>query len=140
MRASKPSLSKGRAWSRRGLCNAGLCLLALVLSSCLAPTLPLPPPSRPEISAPDSSGQIKIAGRVRSRATAFAQNERTFDIVGKLTDETGRYELTMSASSGDRIRVWQSVGTDESESVVAIVPSSDPEALGAAGASGAPSL
>ena len=39
------------------LLTAGLCLV-----SCLSPTLPLPPPNRPDVSAPDAEGFARIQG------------------------------------------------------------------------------
>lgn len=95
---------------------------AVLLSGCLSPTLPLPPPSRPDVTSPDDDGFIRISGVVQSRATVFARNQRTDEIVGEVTGADGAYDLTMRADVGDRIAVWQSVYTKESGSTEVVVP------------------
>lgn len=96
--------------------------VALLSSGCLSPTLPLPPPSRPDVTAPDADGNIRISGVVMSRATAYAHNQRTDEIVGEVTGADGAYNLILQAEVGDRIAVWQSLNTKESDSVEFIVP------------------
>lgn len=112
-----------------------LLLLAATLSvSCLSPTLPLPPPSRPEISVPDAAGMVHIRGTVRSNAEVFAKNRRTLDIVGKETDDSGGYDLVMQAQTNDQIIVWYTDHGTDSDFVEALVPDTD-EGVGGAGGS-----
>jgi hypothetical protein len=125
-----------RALARRTLLWSSVLGAALSVSGCLAPTLPLPPPSRPEISSPDSFGDIRIKGTVRAQASVYAQNERTNDIAGKYTDETGQYDFKMQAAVGDRIRVWQSINTEQSDVVVVVVPSAADDNSNFGGAAG----
>lgn len=112
--------------SRRSLFLATLVVsVGTLLSGCLAPTLPLPPPSRPHVTAPDDSGMITISGRVNGGARALVQNQRTSDIVGKRTDDSGRYEVRMEAEAGDQLIVWQSLDTYESDITEVVVPDVD---------------
>lgn len=124
-----PSLGKGE--SPKEPRRAALkWVFGVVVSSlfvgCLAPTLPLPPPARPEITAPDESGMVHIRGSVRSGAEVFAKNRRTLQIVGEETDETGDYDLVMAAESNDRIVVWYTDGVDDSDLVEVLVPDDAP--------------
>jgi hypothetical protein len=106
-----------------------------LLNGCLSPTLPLPPPSRPDITPPDSQGLSTISGRVPSRTTALAQNLASGRIVGQVTDDSGFYELKIAAESGDRISIWYRDVYQDSGSVVVIVPEVDEGGMG--GAAGA---
>lgn len=96
--------------------------VSILATGCLSPTLPLPPPSRPEVTAPDEDGNIRITGFVQSRATVFALNQRTDQIVGEVTGADGAYDLSMPAEVGDRISVWQSIHTKESDASEIVVP------------------
>lgn len=105
--------------SRRGVLVLGA-LLAVV--GCLSPTLPLPPPSRPDVTSPDSAGFVRLSGVVQRESTVFALNQRVGRIVGQTTDETGEYELELSAEVGDRLVLWYRNGADESPTTEVIVP------------------
>lgn len=78
---------------------------------------------------------------VQSRATVYAHNQRTDQIVGEVTGADGAYLVIMQAEVGDRIAVWQSVNTKESGSTEVIVPEftidngtpPDPDAMGGSG-------
>lgn len=120
--------------SRRGLFAA---LAAVFVVGCLSPTLPLPPPSRPLVTAPDAAGFVQVSGRVRSESTAFAQNMRTGRITGQTTDETGEYELELAAEVGDRLVIWYRLYGEESPTTEVLVPEKNPE-LSIGGAGGAP--
>jgi hypothetical protein len=125
-----------RRWLGRVLV---ITLLVSGFSGCLSPTLPMPPPSRPLVTAPDEAGMIKISGVVNSHARAFVQNDRTNEIAGERTGASGRYEVEMAAEVGDRLLIWQTVNTEESQIREVIVPATDPLDLGtpAPGAAGA---
>lgn len=99
---------------------------ALVLTGCLSPTVPLPPPSRPNVFAPDDSGNVRVVGGVQSRATAFVHNARTDQIVGEVTGVDGRYDLVIGGEIGDTLFVWQSYNTEESAPIEVVVPSENP--------------
>ncbi len=112
------------------------CLVSGFAVSCLSPTLPLPPPSRPDVSPPDASGFATLQGRVPDETTAIAQNLANGRLVGQVTDETGTYELDIPARAGDRIAVWYRLIGKESGSVVVEVPAADDD-TGMGGAAGA---
>lgn len=103
-----------------------------LLVGCLAPTLPLPPPSRPEVTTPDAAGMIHIRGTVRPKAEVLAKNLRTLKIVGEETDESGAYDLIMEAEIDDRLIIWYTDGGDESDLTEVTVP--DDDDFGVAGA------
>ena len=67
---------------------AGLCL-----ASCLSPTLPLPPPDRPDMSAPDENGLVRIQGIAAPKAEV-----------------------------NDFIELWYMQGSDESQTIRLTVP------------------
>lgn len=104
-------------------------LLALAsgsLAGCLAPTLPLPPPSAPLVTTPDPAGFVRVTGRVQSHASVYILNTSTNKGVNQWTEEDGRYDLELRAEIGDRLNVWQKVGTHESDYVEVVVPASTP--------------
>ncbi len=98
----------------------------LLVASCLSPTLPLPPPSRPDVTSPDGAGFVRITGSVQSMATTYAQNMRTGRIAGQTTDETGDYELELAGEIGDRLVVWYTLNGDQSAGTEVIVPAPGP--------------
>jgi hypothetical protein len=127
-----------RVRSRRGALRALLALAAvpvlvavpvlagLALPGCLSPTIPLPPPSRPTVSPPDGSGVTTVSGRVPSEATAYVENLATGRIAGQVTEESGRYAVSLPASADDVLLVWYEEGGVESLSTEVTVPSTDP--------------
>jgi hypothetical protein len=89
-----------------------------LLSACLAPTLPLPPPDRPNVEGPDASGSIRMTGTTPERgAVVYALNDRTDQIVGQRTSASDTYELVMAAQVGDAITFWYTVGADQSPTI-----------------------
>ncbi len=59
------------------LAVAVLSALAATASSCLSPTLPLPPPDHPDAIFADSNGLWQISGHCRAGATVIVVNSRT---------------------------------------------------------------
>jgi hypothetical protein len=96
---------------------AGVCLV-----SCLSPTLPLPPPDRPDVSAPDESGYVRLQGVAAPRAEVIAWNHNTDLIAGQVTGDDSRYDFTMKAEANDFIELWYVVGSEESQTVRITVP------------------
>lgn len=101
---------------------------ALFLVGCLSPTLPLPPPGRPQISSPDEMGMVRVSGTVRSRATALVLNPRTDRIAGQKTDTSGKYDIEIEAQVRDRLVIWYEVGDETSQIVEIYVPGPDESA------------
>jgi len=103
-----------------------LALLALVSAlGCevsSTPTLPLPPPSALS-SAPDGAGIVTVTGSaVEPGAFVSAFNLDTDMGVIGVADDTGRFRLTLPASVGDTLEVWQRVGTRPGEPLDIVVP------------------
>jgi hypothetical protein len=95
--------------SRRGW----LAGAALLVVSCLSPTLPLPPPSDPSVSATDTAGLVRLKGTVRPESEVFALNHSTNLISGQYT-KSGAYDFTLEAQERDGISLWYVQGTTES--------------------------
>jgi hypothetical protein len=100
-------------------------MILLFGAGCLSPTLPLPPPNRPTVSAPNEDGIISVSGVVQSRATAYVHNSRTDMIIGQITGDSGEYEIAIPAEVGDRLFVWQAYQTLESSPIEVLVPAED---------------
>ncbi len=94
----------------------------LTLASCLSPTLPLPPPSRPDVSAPDGSGLVRIQGNAVPHAEVIAWNHDNDVIAGQVTRDSSRYDFTIQGNIGDFIELWYIQGDDESQTVRLTVP------------------
>jgi hypothetical protein len=99
---------------------------ALAVTSCLSPTLPLPPPDRPDVSAPDASGLVRIQGIATPRAEVIAWNHQNDVIAGQVTGSSARYDFTIKAQANDLIELWYTQGTTQSQSVSVTVPSPTP--------------
>ena len=98
--------------SRRGwLLGAAL----LAVGGCLSPTLPLPPPGDPTVSAADTAGLVRLTGVVAPESHVLAKNLNTTLIAGQYT-KSGAYDFTLAAREGDAIRLWFTQGGAESES------------------------
>lgn len=111
------SFSNMIALQRRRLLAA--VLVSALFSGCLAPTLPLPPPDRPNVEGPDATGSIRMTGTTPEHgAVVYALNDRTDQIVGQRTQGSDTYELTMAAQVGDAITFWYTVGADQSPTIV----------------------
>ena len=100
--------------SRRWL----LFVAGALVAGCLSPTLPLPPPSRPDVQGPDQEGMVTLDGAVQGDAAVYAANPRTGDIRGQLTGADGHYHFQIAAEVGDELELWYSVGTTSSPSIV----------------------
>jgi len=119
-------------WMPQGLLRRSLLAAGLVLAACYAPTLPLPPPQKPEITLTES-GEFRLRGAVEPNAQIFALNERNTLIDGQQLDRTGRYDFTLrQAVGGDLMQIWYQVGTDLSPTTVFTLP----DDLGGAGGEG----
>ncbi len=122
----------GGAWSVLAYCPvtritrrlAVLIFAVLALGvGCASPTLPLPPPAKPDVQGPDSQGMVTLSGNVQPGANVYAANLGTGD--GRIqlgTGSDGAYSLTLPAQVNDELAVWYSVGTHQSGSVVFRVP------------------
>ena len=101
-------------------------LAALCLVSCLSPTLPLPPPDRPDVSSPDDSGFVRLQGVAAPRSEVIAWNRASDLIAGQVTGDDSRYDFTMKAAVSDNISLWYIQGDEESQTGTVTVPSPPP--------------
>jgi hypothetical protein len=108
---------------RQSLARRALLLLAaLLVGSCYAPTLPLPPPVRPDISEQTEIGTYRLSGSVMPDALVVAFNTRTELAAGQQTGEDGAYDFEIGAEPGDAIHFWYVVGVDQSPAITFGIP------------------
>lgn len=86
---------------------------ALLAASCLSPTLPLPPPTDPSVSATDTAGLVRLTGSVEPESQVTALNRVTNLSYGQYT-ASGNYDFTIEAHDRDPITFWYVRGTVES--------------------------
>jgi len=91
--------------------------VAMLVGGCLAPTLPLPPPSKPAVAGPDASGNVELTGSVQANAEVYVRNYGSTDIYGQITGGDGAYDITLPAKVGDQLELWYTVGKDQSPSI-----------------------
>jgi hypothetical protein len=89
---------------------------------CLAPTLPIPPPSVGSLTGPDASGFVTVSGEANPDAFVFLLNEETSSGVIGHAMPSGHYDLRVMASSGDSLTLWQMVGSETGQLVTRVVP------------------
>ncbi len=80
-------------------------LVALFAVGCLSPTLPLPPPTEPSVSATTTAGLVQFEGTVLPQSEVYVFNRNTNLIAGQHTD-SGQYAFTMAALPGDSMSFW----------------------------------
>lgn len=95
-----------------------LAAVALLVGGCLAPTLPLPPPSKPTVAGPDESGNVELTGSVQPNSEVYVRNYASTDIYGQVTGNDGAYDLTLPAQVGDELEFWYESGKDQSPSII----------------------
>lgn len=112
-------------------------LTGAAATSCLSPTLPLPPPEQPEVTGPDpATGEVRLRGSVPARSSIFAINLRSKDIRGQVVGGDGRYDFFLPARVGDEVSMFYRQGTDESQSLLFMIRDPNPTSpLGGAGGS-----
>ncbi len=89
----------------------------MLAGGCLAPTLPLPPPSRPDVEGPNAQGLVRLTGAELPNAWVFALNEGTQLSYGQVTGSDGRYDFSFPASVGESVLFWYRVGDQDSPSI-----------------------
>lgn len=99
-----------------------LATASLALGACLSPTLPLPPPDRPDVSSPDASGMVRIQGLAPVGSTVTAWNHANNLTAGQVLKTDPKYDFTLRADVGDLIELYYTKSTDQSQSVEVTVP------------------
>ncbi len=91
--------------------------------SCLSPTLPLPPPGRPTIEGPDSTGNVTLSGQVVPGANVYTDNLVTGASAGQKSDpRTGAYRITIAAQVGDDMDLFYAVDSEYSTRLYFTIP------------------
>ena len=108
--------------------NARVATVVLALAACTSPTLPLPPPSVPSITAgttPDTFHLASINGAepnavviVVNRAPDLPRNQR---VSGTIADELGSWDLDVKARPGDVLDISQESGSTRSPAITVTV-------------------
>jgi hypothetical protein len=99
-----------------------LLLGAVLAASCYSPTLPLPPPVKPEITVTET-GAYHLQGGVLPDAQVSALNERTYIIDGQQATHVGAYAFDLKEGRpGDVIELWYRYANDMSSATVFALP------------------
>jgi hypothetical protein len=114
---------------RRGLVASALAALALALGACTAPTLPLPPPSLPEVSAGSAPGRVRLASTrgVDPHALVVIYNRNPSVPLGQRVggaeaDADGSWSTEVVAKTGDVLDITQESGNTRSPPTTLRVP------------------
>lgn len=102
---------------------------ALVLGGCLSPSLPLPPPVAPQVSASTDNNPDKVhllGAGVEAGAIIVVYNQSEPDLSkrvgGAEADGTGRWQCDVWAHKGDRLTITQQLSRYTSPSIDFVVP------------------
>ena len=109
----------------KGKCAVAVLCAASSTLGCASPTLPLPPPSIPEVApGPDADHVtlISACGGVESGATVVVVNQNSSSLAARgpqppLPMGGGAWTAVIFAHSGDWLEVWQESGTSTGTSV-----------------------
>lgn len=111
-----------RSTRRRYVCALLLISGAWITPGCLAPTLPLPPPSQPDVEGPTAEGRYMLSGNVQdSSALVQALNPRLRKTWGQISDDSGAYRFEIEAQVGDEIRLWYEVAGERSGTAIVTI-------------------
>lgn len=109
---------------------------AVLFAGCYSPTLPLPPPVKPEITVTET-GAYHLRGGVLPNAQVSALNERSYVIDGQQADHVGAYSFDLKdGQPGDAIELWYRYANDLSSATLFELPDLSPKG-GAGGMPGA---
>lgn len=118
---SSTAMSSRRLWLAAAL--------AVLASSCLSPTLPLPPPSPPDVE-PLGQGHYELSGTIPVGGKVVALNGRTERLYGQLTERD--YRFPVEARPGDVFLLWYEADLEVSASIRVKIPLADVADSGAA--------
>lgn len=101
----------------------------VALAGCLAPTLPVPPPSAPDVSAPDASGNVTLQGAPGSARANAEINVWNPNLDGgkgagvfKIVAPDGSWNATIQGKSKETLWIWQTIGLESSDHIEVRIP------------------
>jgi len=116
-----------RSWIRTALFAVSASIA--VAAGCLAPTLPVPPPSQPEIIGPGADGLVTLKGRAgsaQSQAEITVWNPALDGGKGEgrttIANPDGSWQETIPAAPKQTLWVWQTVGFERSSQIEVHIP------------------
>ncbi len=119
---------------RSGLTRRWWLLGAVLGLGCYSPTLPLPPPLKPDITMTET-GEYHLSGGVLPDAQISALNETNLLIDGQQADHLGFYSFDLhGAVAHDVIEIWYRYANDLSS----VTPFELPDLSAQGGAGGKP--
>jgi hypothetical protein len=106
---AKPQMAERNMTLRRTILCVLLTASAAAVTSCLSPTLPLPPPDEPTSIQPTGEpGLWDVQGFCTAGAMVLIRNERTGIITGtEDRGHTGRYQMQLAAERCDLATVFE---------------------------------
>ena len=119
------------------LARGALLGVVLASASCIAPTLPVPPPAQPDVTAPDGDGLVTVSGGKNAvgayaEVSVFNQTyaesaecKAAIDCapgVFRNANADGSFVMRVKGRSKDLLYVWQSTNGQESSATEAHVP------------------
>lgn len=122
-----PALFRLALVERRATSSATLVMgtLGLASAACVSPTIPLPPPELPSVSAATTAGYVHLLGTRGARPDAivvvYNRNPsvpRDKRVGGAQANGEGTWECDVFASAGDVLEVSQDVLGERSDSVI----------------------
>ena len=96
--------------------------IGLFAAGCLSPTLPLPPPSQPDVEGPDEQGQVTLDGYAQPNAVVLCENQQTGELRGVHLSNDSHYRFQIGAKVGDTMKLWYELGSDASPAILFKVP------------------
>jgi hypothetical protein len=110
---------------RCALSFASAAAFAVCVGACESPTLPLPPPATPDVDTDGlPAGQVELvsSGGAEPGAAILTINDNPKltpkqQVFGTEADQSGSWSLTIFASPGDFIEVYQLEGSEISEPI-----------------------
>jgi hypothetical protein len=89
--------------------------VSTLVGGCLSPTLPLPPPSPPEVTETDVQGVYRVTGTVPANSHVTTWNLSSDLSFGQQTRGNGAYHFLVTGEQGDPMLIYYVIATDQSD-------------------------